>query len=53
MGSGASKAKPPEGLTEDMIDKSKYMVVKNSQGEVRLSFKACVMQRIVHERKVH
>ena len=50
MGSGASKAQPHQGLTEDMIDKSKYMVVKNSQGEVRLSFKACVMQRIVHER---
>ena len=35
MGSGASK-NPASGITEDMIDQKKYMVVKNSTGEVRL-----------------
>ena len=33
MGSGASKA--DANITEDMIDTRKYMVVKNSGGEVR------------------
>ena len=39
MGSGASKADP--NITEDMIDTRKYMVVKNSGGEVR--FYVCLI----------
>lgn len=40
MGSGASK-NPASGITEDMIDQKKYMVVKNSTGEVRLRKRNC------------